>query len=187
MARLRSVRHSAARSSRGNPATPTRTPPRTLASAAKGAKAKRTYQVNSPSRSGRLNAAMRDHQQGMSLRNASYVYNVKRSTLADACKRKVIRNPGRANELSDQEEQAIVDHLLCQSDWGFPLTRLEVSMLVKSYLDCKGVVSKRFKENTPGRKWMSGFLQRHPQLHHQPPSAKINKGSACKSRSGNSK
>ena len=55
----------------------------------------------------------------------------------------------------------------------------------EKHIDCKGVVSKRFKENTPGRKWMSGFLQRHLQLHHQ--SAKINKGSAWKSRSGNSK
>ena len=39
----------------------------------------------------------------------------------------------------------------------------------EKHIDCKGVVSKRFKENTPGRKWMSGFLQRHLQLHHQVP------------------
>lgn len=165
---------SAARTSRDNaatssPSTPLRRSPRKSASAAKGAKAKRTYQANTPSRPGRLSAAVRDHEQGMPLRTACSVYNVKRSTLADACKRKVIRNPGRANELSEQEEKAIVDHLLCQSDWGFPLTRMEVSMLVKGYLDSKGVVSKRFKENMPGKKWMSGFLQRHSQLNRKVP------------------
>ncbi|KAK3924666.1 Pogo transposable element with KRAB domain [Frankliniella fusca] len=112
---------------------------------------------------------MRDHEAGMSIRQASFIYNVKWSTLADACNRKLIRPAGRAKELSDTEEQAITDHLMCQSDWGFPLTREEVRMLVKDYLDRKNVVSNRFKDNAPGTKWMNGFLGRHPELQQLVP------------------
>ncbi|KAE8741228.1 hypothetical protein FOCC_FOCC013243 [Frankliniella occidentalis] len=116
-----------------------------------------------------LHKALRDIEGGLSVRKASFIYNLKRSTLGDACKRKVFRNAGRACELSAQEEEAVVAHLLCQSDWGFPLTRMEVSLLVKNYLDKKGVVSKRFTENLPGRKWMTAFMKRHPQLNSKVP------------------
>jgi hypothetical protein len=46
---------------------------------------------------------------------------------------------------------------------------MEVSMIVKGYLDSEGVVSKIFNENTPGKKWMTGFLQRHAELNRKVP------------------
>ncbi|KAK3919866.1 Thioredoxin reductase 2, mitochondrial [Frankliniella fusca] len=124
--------------------------PRKSAAAASGAKRKKAYQPNTPTRPWRLSAAMKQCE-------------------GATCKRRVVRSPGRAKELSDKEEQAIVDHLLCQADWGFPLTCSEVSALVKGYLDKKGSVSKRFKDNTPGRKWMKGFMERHQELNRLVP------------------
>lgn len=46
------------------------------------------------------------------------------------------------------------------SDWGFPFTTFDIRLIVKSFLDQKGVVEKRFKNNMPGKAWARGFLER---------------------------
>ena len=167
MARTRSGRVAApaANSSEASTSELRRSPRKSAA----GKVAKRKFQPNTPTRPGRISAALRDINNGMTIRTAAYVYNVKRSTIAAMKNRAVVRRIGRTNELSDIEERAIADHLLCQSDWGFPLTRMEVCMMVKHYLDNRGVDSKRFKDNMPGKRWMSNFLSRHQDLNKKVP------------------
>ncbi len=46
---------------------------------------------------------------------------------------------------------------------------MEVALLVKDYLDSKQVVSERFNENLPGKKWMTGFMKRHAELNSKVP------------------
>ena len=38
---------------------------------------------------------------------------------------------------------------------------LDLRMIVKSYLDRRGVMERRFQGNLPGQEWVSSFLKRH--------------------------
>jgi len=122
------------------------------------------HQPNSPSRPVRFVKALRSVSQGMSIRAAAYAYNIPRSTISGNGKRVQYTTAGRPTELSQKEEAAIVDHLLIQAEWGFPLTRHEVNVAIQYFLDKEGRKSKRFKNNMPGDKWMRSFLNRHPAL-----------------------
>lgn len=48
-------------------------------------------------------------------------------------------------------------------EWGFPLTPKDLGMLIKEFLDAKGLKT-RLKDNKPGKDWVAKFMQRHPQL-----------------------
>lgn len=70
--------------------------------------------------------------------------------------------------LSSEEEARIVESLLTLSQWGFPLDRFELRLLIKQYLDRRGVEVKRFKNNFPGCDWAQSFLKRHRnELSHR--------------------
>lgn len=42
-----------------------------------------------------------------------------------------------------------------------PFTPMDVRRLVKQFLDRKGVQMNRFKNNLPGRQWLTNFLKRN--------------------------
>lgn len=71
---------------------------------------------------------------------------------------------GRRPELSDEEEEIIVDAVKVFADWGFPFTSTDLRRLVKDYLDGKGVSSSRFADNLPTRRFVDRFIGRHPEL-----------------------
>lgn len=48
-------------------------------------------------------------------------------------------------------------------EWGFPLTTMDLRLLIKTYLDDQGRESL-FPDNMPGRDYVAGFMKRHPQL-----------------------
>ncbi|XP_008183710.1 jerky protein homolog-like [Acyrthosiphon pisum] len=68
---------------------------------------------------------------------------------------------GRPCDLQDEEEKSLVEGLITASKWGFPLTCFEVHLMVKHYLDRKGLTAKQFKNNMPGPDWAKSFLKRH--------------------------
>ncbi len=47
--------------------------------------------------------------------------------------------------------------------WGFPLSRQDLSHVIKGYLDRLGRTT-RFIDNLPGPDFMLGFMNRHPEL-----------------------
>lgn len=98
----------------------------------------------------------------ISLREAQDKFKIPKSTI----QRKKIKDlhmgkVGRPSELNDVEEDKLVQGLIILADWGTPLTSFELRLLGKSYLDAKGQISKRFKQNTPGVEWCYSFLDRH--------------------------
>ncbi|KAK3920904.1 Jerky protein homolog-like [Frankliniella fusca] len=119
------------------------------------------YQPNTPSRPKRLQDACRAVAGGMPLRAASYAYNFNK---------KHDKRKGRPTALSATEELALVDHLLTQADWGFPLSRADICSLVKAYLDRSQKTVKLFNDNLPGIKWARMFLERHPRLNFRVPT-----------------
>jgi hypothetical protein len=80
----------------------------------------------------------------------------------------IIRNtPGHPTTLKQEDEVVIIDSLLLLSEWGFPQSVLELRLIVKSYLDARGLTVEHFKDNLPGRDWALGFLKRHKRIVSQ--------------------
>ena len=135
----------------------------------KPAPGRRSYNRFSQLSADILQNARDDISDGMSFREASNKYAIPRTTLARAMTRspsstKKPKNPGRPTVLNAEEEQFIVNKLLISAEWGYPLDRIELRLIVKSYLDSKGRKEVRFKNDFPNVDWVSGFLKRHSRI-----------------------
>ncbi|KAK4309183.1 hypothetical protein Pmani_019168 [Petrolisthes manimaculis] len=75
----------------------------------------------------------------LSVRQAAKQYGFSKSTLHDAVTRKHIKPSGGQTVLSSEEEDTVVENLLTLSQWGFPLDSFELRLLIKQYLDRRGV------------------------------------------------
>ena len=65
--------------------------------------------------------------------------------------------------LSEDEEAMLVDWVKHMSYIGYGRTREQLTLTVKSILD-KDKRPNPFVDNRPGRKWVKGFMSRHPSL-----------------------
>ena len=45
------------------------------------------------------------------------------------------------------------------ANWKIPLDAMDVRLLVKNYLDRKGVTDARFTNNLPGVNWLKSFMK----------------------------
>ena len=100
---------------------------------------------------------------GVSLRQASRQFNIPRSTLTRHMKSKP-KSPGRPPVLSEREESILIERIQIMCEWGYPIDGLDLRYLVKEYLDRKGVVEKRFKNNMPSSEFLHHFKRRHPEI-----------------------
>lgn len=101
----------------------------------------------------------------MDQRQASRVYKIARSTLqlnlqVGPQKKK----HGGQTVLSKEDESVIVANILTLSEFGFPIDKVELRMLVNNYLDRKGVTISKFTDNKPGHDWTNLFLDRHKEF-----------------------
>lgn len=110
-----------------------------------------------------LNNAIREVQaKTLTIDPASKKYKIPRSTLALRVKTKTTYpQSGRPHLLSEVEENILIDHLNAVASWGFPFDLLDLRLLVKSYIDRKGINEPRVKNNLPGPDWASNFIKRH--------------------------
>lgn len=92
------------------------------------------------------------------------------------------KKSGHPTCLSKEDESIIADSLALLSEWGFPLDKLELRILTKSYLDARGVVVPLFKDNLPGRDWALSFLKRHKNVLTQRMCQNIKQKRAMTSR-----
>lgn len=97
-----------------------------------------------------LNAAVEAIKRGMSSRKAEETFRIPRKTLLNKVKNKHSLKIGHPNALSELEERHIVDVLIACAEFGAPLTQLELSMVVKGYLDKRGATASYFTNNLPG-------------------------------------
>jgi len=99
---------------------------------------------------------------GMSTRKAAAKYNIPRSVLGRRSKsRRRWRKQGGQPVLGDDVEQISVQRLQTCGQWGFPVDAFDLRMIVKGYLDRRGLVVQKFKNNVPGLDWTASFLHRH--------------------------
>ncbi|KAJ8917912.1 hypothetical protein NQ315_002605 [Exocentrus adspersus] len=100
----------------------------------------------------------------LTLRQASNKYKISLGTLSRKCNNKNMKKVGRPTVLSETEERHIAEGLLIAAEWGFPLSTRDLQEVIHSYLEKLGRQEIRFKENYPGKDWVSYFQERHPQL-----------------------
>lgn len=100
----------------------------------------------------------------LSLRKASVKFGIPRTTLNRKVKGTHTLNYGGQKILNDNEESMLCDCLLLCAQWGFPMSRKDLRLVVKSYLDKLGRIEKRFKNNLPGTEFVIRFLKKKPQL-----------------------
>jgi len=105
-----------------------------------------------------------ENHNNMSIRKAAHKFGVCRKTLGNRLQNKNPNSVGGPTALSPEEESEILCKLLLCSDYGYPLSLLDLRMIVKSYLDCEGRTIERFSNNLPGVDWASSFLRRHKSL-----------------------
>lgn len=109
-----------------------------------------------------LKAALRLVSSGeMSLRDISAMYDISKSTLSRKHNKKNMKNVGHPSVLTKVDEEALVNGFIAASKWGFPLTALDIRLIVKSFLDSNGLRVEVFKNNLPGVVWARSFLKRH--------------------------
>lgn len=111
-----------------------------------------------------LDAAIKAvREKRLSLGEAVREFGVPKTTLHDRLHDRVSGTLGRPTCLSKEEELIIVERLLLMGEWGFPLTTMDLRLLIKTYLDSQGRVS-RFPDNMPGKDFVYGFMHRNPTL-----------------------
>lgn len=100
----------------------------------------------------------------LSINKASKTFSISAATISRKLREKHMGSVGRPTTLSDDDEQCLAQCLILSSEWGFPLTQYDVRIIVKGFLDRRGVVEKRFKSNMPGIDWVRQFLNRNKNV-----------------------
>lgn len=108
-----------------------------------------------------LSKAVDAVKNGMSQAKASRTYGITRSTLQNHLNKSTVRVVGRPTVLFPVEEQTILKTLSEVSKWGYPLSPTDVKLLVKGYLDQRGRIEPRFKNNLPGDEFIRSFMKRN--------------------------
>jgi len=98
---------------------------------------------------------------GMTYRKAAEKFKIPATVLYRRVTKPSTMRIGGQTVLNSEEEELLVQKLICCGNWGYPLTDLDLRMIVKGYLDRRGREVAQFKENFPGYEWTKLFLRRH--------------------------
>lgn len=112
-----------------------------------------------------IQRAVQAMRNGMSSREAERLFHVPRRTLLNKVKAKHSGKIGHPLALTEVEERHMVDVVIASAEYGCPLTTLEIRMLVKQYLDSKGVRVLFFPNNNlPSCEWVQAFMRRYKHI-----------------------
>ncbi|CAF4830706.1 unnamed protein product [Pieris macdunnoughi] len=99
------------------------------------------------------------------VREAGRHFGVPHSTLIDKVKGRVpeVRKMGRDTYFTEYEEKLLVKYIIASAKKGIPVKRNTLLETVKKILDDDKRVTP-FKNNRPGKKWVTLFFKRHPEI-----------------------
>ena len=121
---------------------------------------KRNYSKNIPKQ--RLEKAKNEVlNKNSSIRKVAEKYHITKSTLHNFIHGKHTKDVGGQTCLTHDEEINLVKRLKTLGDWGYPITTLDLRLLIKNSLDKKGTKIKKFKNNMPGTEFCISFMRRH--------------------------
>lgn len=103
-------------------------------------------------------------EKGLSYARSAEIFNIPKRTIYNKVKNRHPKSVGVPTILDAVEERQLVDLLIASAEYGFPLTMLDLRIIVKEYLDRLGKTVKKFPNNMPGPDWCYGYLKRHKHL-----------------------
>ena len=107
-----------------------------------------------------MHKAIKEVEEGMSLRKAAELFKVPKSTLHDMITGRVDVGAwsGPQPYLSFEEEEVLASFLIRAAKIGYPYTKKQVFALVQRIIESKGITA------TITNGWWNRFCQRHPKL-----------------------
>ena len=95
----------------------------------------------------------------LSLNKASKQYVIPKGTIQNKLKNTHTRSVGPPTVFSEVEEELFPSRVVTLCDWGFPLDKLDIRMMVAAYLTNQKQTVKKFINNIPGDDWVLGFMK----------------------------
>lgn len=118
-----------------------------------------------------LTTALESIRRGSQIRNVSRSSGIPESTLRGRLNERYHRQkPGAPTALPSHVESYAVNWVLEEARRGFPVSTGKLIACVAHYIKKKRLVTK-FKNGTPGKKWLQHFLRRHPNISRRIPSS----------------
>ena len=88
-------------------------------------------------------------------------YGISMKTLHNKLKATHKETVGGQYWLTEECKSKILLIINALFEWKSPLTGYEVRLLVKNYLDCRGVIDAAFNNNFPGEDWLNAFAKQY--------------------------
>ncbi|CAF4889407.1 unnamed protein product [Pieris macdunnoughi] len=95
-------------------------------------------------------------------RDAEKKFGIPRRTIINKVKSFHIKAVGSPTRLTQTEEDRLINLLIASADFGSPLTKLNLRIIVHNYLNKNGR-DDIFNGKLPGDKWVTSFLSRHSE------------------------
>ena len=92
---------------------------------------------------------------------ASVAFNVPGSTLHDKLIAKPNKNGSRQKRVDTFTEEKLAVYLKAMAKWRCLMEEVTFRQMVADQLPLNGIVEQRFKDNLPGKKWLTGFMNRN--------------------------
>ena len=96
----------------------------------------------------------------LSINKASKTY-IPRGTIQNKMKNVHSKSVGCPAIFTKPEEELFATRAVTMCNWGFPLDKLDLRMIVNAYLTKQNRVMKEFTSNIPGDDWVTSFMDRH--------------------------
>ena len=97
----------------------------------------------------------------LSINKASKTFNIPRGTIQNKMKNIHPKSVGPPTTFTRHKEELFLARVMTMCNWGFPLDKLDLRMVVAAYLTKQNHVVKKFKDNIPGEDWVSSFMKRN--------------------------
>ena len=94
-----------------------------------------------------------------SINKASKAFNIPSGTIQNKMKNIHSKSVGRPT-IFTKEEGLIALRAITMCNWGFPLDKLDLRMIVNSYLTKQNRIVKEFTNSIPGDDWVRSFMDR---------------------------
>ena len=99
----------------------------------------------------------------MTLRKAQQCFGVDKSTLSKAARGIPCSTAGGQLVLGADFKTQLVQKFLVCAECGYPLDTCDIRFFVKHFLNKCNKKIKCFRNNFPGKVWMSSFIKRHKE------------------------
>ena len=111
-----------------------------------------------------INSALADHRRGMSFRACSRKHGIPIAVLCRRARNPHMKPQGGQTVLSKGTEKFMAKRVASCATLGFPLDSTDIRYLVKGYLDKRGLVMSKFKNNMPSKDWVNSFVGRNQEI-----------------------